>query len=138
MVARGEVWLVALDPSVGSEIRKTRPCVIVSPPEMHDYLRTVIVAPMTTGARPAPYRIAVTFQASAGGSFWTSSARWTRSGWSNDWKHQSRSSGFDTENNATSVCLRAAGGGPEGLPSSCYLSLGCTDSRSEPQRDDLV
>ncbi len=66
MVARGEVWLVALDPSVGSEIRKTRPCVIVSPPEMHDYLRTVIVAPMTTGARPAPYRIAVTFQGKRG------------------------------------------------------------------------
>ena len=66
MVARGEVWLVTLDPSVGSEIRKTRPCLIVSPPEMHDYLRTVIVAPMTTGARPAPYRIAVTFQGKRG------------------------------------------------------------------------
>jgi mRNA interferase MazF len=66
MVARGEVWLVTLDPSVGSEIRKTRPCVIVSPPEMHDYLRTVIVAPMTTRAKPAPYRIAVTFQGKRG------------------------------------------------------------------------
>jgi len=40
--------------------------VIISPPEMHDYLRTVIVAPMTTGARPAPYRIAVTFQGKRG------------------------------------------------------------------------
>jgi mRNA interferase MazF len=66
MVARGEVWLVALDPTVGSEIHKTRPCVVISPPEMHDYLRTVIVAPMTTGARPAPYRIAVTFQGKRG------------------------------------------------------------------------
>jgi mRNA interferase MazF len=66
MVARGEVWLVTPDPSVGSEIRKTRPCLIVSPPEMHDYLRTVIVAPMTTGAGPAPYRIAVTFQGKRG------------------------------------------------------------------------
>lgn len=66
MVARGEVWLVALDPSVGSEIRKTRPCLIVSPPEMHDYLHTVIVAPMTTGAKPAPYRIAVAFQGKRG------------------------------------------------------------------------
>jgi mRNA interferase MazF len=66
MVARGEVWLVTLDPSVGSEIRKTRPCVIVSPPEMHDYLRTVIVAPMTTGATPAPYRIGVGFQGKRG------------------------------------------------------------------------
>jgi mRNA interferase MazF len=58
--------LVALDPTVGSEIRKTRPGVIISPPEMHNYLRTVIVAPMTTGARPAPYRIPVTFQGKRG------------------------------------------------------------------------
>lgn len=58
-VRRGEIWLVGLDPTAGSEIQKTRPCVIVSPPEMHDYLRTVIVAPMTTGSRPAPFRIAV-------------------------------------------------------------------------------
>ena len=62
MVKRGEIWLAALDPTVGSEIQKTRPCVIVSPPEMHDYLRTVIVAPMTTGSKPAPYRVSVTFQ----------------------------------------------------------------------------
>jgi mRNA interferase MazF len=51
---------------VGSEIHKTRPGVIISPPEMHDYLHTVIVAPMTTGARPAPYRIPVTFQGKRG------------------------------------------------------------------------
>ncbi|MBK6981875.1 MAG: type II toxin-antitoxin system PemK/MazF family toxin [Betaproteobacteria bacterium] len=61
MVRRGEVWLVNLDPTVGSEIRKSRPCVIVSPPEMHDHLRTAIVATMTTGAKPAPFRIAITF-----------------------------------------------------------------------------
>ena len=61
MVTRGEVWLVNLDPTIGSEIRKSRPCVIVSPPEMHDHLRTLIVAPMTTGARPAPFRIPITF-----------------------------------------------------------------------------
>ena len=66
MVTRGEVWLVTLDPTVGSEIHKTRPGVIISPPEMHDYLRTVIVAPVTTGARPAPYRIPVTFQGKRG------------------------------------------------------------------------
>jgi mRNA interferase MazF len=42
---------------VGSEIKKSRPCVVVSPPEMHDYLRTVIVAPMTTKSRPAPFRV---------------------------------------------------------------------------------
>jgi mRNA interferase MazF len=57
MVARGDIWLVSLDPTVGSEIKKSRPCVVVSPPEMHDYLRTVIVAPMTTKSRPAPFRI---------------------------------------------------------------------------------
>ena len=66
MVRRGEIWLAALDPTVGSEIQKTRPCVIVSPAEMHDYLKTVIVAPMTTGSKPAPYRIAVTFQKKKG------------------------------------------------------------------------
>jgi mRNA interferase MazF len=59
VVTRGEIWLVNLDPTVGSEIEKTRPCVIVSPAEMHDHLRTAIVAPMTTGSRPAPFRIAV-------------------------------------------------------------------------------
>ena len=58
---RGEVWLAALDPTVGSEIQKTRPCVVVSPAEMHDHLRTVIVAPMTTGSHPAPFRIPVSF-----------------------------------------------------------------------------
>lgn len=60
-VARGDVWLVALDPTLGSEIRKTRPCVVISPPEMHDHLRTVLAAPMTTGSRPAPFHIPVLF-----------------------------------------------------------------------------
>ena len=59
MVKRGEVWLVNLDPTVGSEIQRTRPCVVISPPEMHDYLRTAIVAPMTTGSHPAPFRVSV-------------------------------------------------------------------------------
>ena len=58
-MTRGEIWLVNLDPTIGSEIRKTRPCVVVSPSEMHDYLRTVIVAPMTTKSRVAPFRIGV-------------------------------------------------------------------------------
>jgi mRNA interferase MazF len=58
-VKRGEIWLVNLDPTVGSEIRKMRPCVVVSPSEMHDHLRTVIVAPMTTKSRPAPFRIGI-------------------------------------------------------------------------------
>ena len=66
MVARGEIWLAALDPTLGSEIKKTRPCVIVSPADLHDYLRTAIVAPMTTGSRSAPYRIPITFRGKAG------------------------------------------------------------------------
>jgi mRNA interferase MazF len=57
LVTRGDVWLVTLDPTVGSEIRKARQCVVVSPPEIHDYLRIVIVAPMTSKSRPAPFRI---------------------------------------------------------------------------------
>lgn len=57
MVARGDIWLVSLDPTVGGEIKKSRPCVVVSPPEMHDYLRTVIVAPMTSKSRAAPFRV---------------------------------------------------------------------------------
>jgi mRNA interferase MazF len=59
MVTRGDIWQVTLDPTLGSEIRKARPCVVISPPEMHDHLRTVIVAPMTTGNKPAPFRIPV-------------------------------------------------------------------------------
>ena len=66
MVGRGDIWLAALDPTLGSEIRKPRPCVVVSPSEMHDHLRTVIVAPMTTGARPAPFRIPITFRGKRG------------------------------------------------------------------------
>lgn len=66
MVERGEVWLVALDPTLGSEIQKSRPCVVVSPSEMHDHLRTVLVAPMTSKGRPAPFRIEVTFKRKRG------------------------------------------------------------------------
>jgi mRNA interferase MazF len=66
VLKRGEIWLVNLDPTVGSEIQKTRPCLIISPPEMHDHLRTAIVAPMTTGSRPAPFRIAVRHSGKSG------------------------------------------------------------------------
>jgi mRNA interferase MazF len=59
-VTRGEIWLVNPGPTIGSQIRKTRPCVVVSPAEMHDHLRTVIVAPMTTKSHAAPFRIGVT------------------------------------------------------------------------------
>ena len=62
MVKRGEVWLAALNPTVGSEIRKTRPCLVISPAEIHDPLRTVIVVPMTSKSRPAPYRFALSFR----------------------------------------------------------------------------
>ncbi len=61
MVRRGDIWLATLDPTVGSEIRKTRPCLIISPAEIHDHLRTVIVAPMTSKSRPAGFRVPVTF-----------------------------------------------------------------------------
>ena len=60
MVKRGEIWLVNLDPTLGSEIKKARPCVITSPVELNDNLRTVIVAPMTSKGFSAPFRIPLT------------------------------------------------------------------------------
>ena len=57
MVARFDVYLVALDPTVGSEIQKTRPCLVISPDEMNRHIATVIVAPMTTQGRPYPSRV---------------------------------------------------------------------------------
>ena len=62
----GDIWLAQLDPTVGSEIQKTRPCVVISPVEMNAHLRTVIVAPMTTGSKPARFRIPLTFQGKQG------------------------------------------------------------------------
>jgi mRNA interferase MazF len=59
---RDEIWTVSLDPTEGSEIQKTRPCLIVSPNELNEYLRTVIIAPMTTTERPYPTRVSITFQ----------------------------------------------------------------------------
>lgn len=66
MVKRGEIWLVALDPTVGSEIKKSRPCVIVSPPELNQHLRTVLVAPMTTKGFTAPFRVPMTHAGTKG------------------------------------------------------------------------
>jgi mRNA interferase MazF len=63
---RDEVWLVSLDPTLGSEIKKTRPCVVVSPDEMNQHLRTAIVAPMTTTMRAYPTRVGLTFQGKSG------------------------------------------------------------------------
>lgn len=66
MVKRGDIWLVALGPTLGSEIRRTRPCLIVSPPELHEYLRTVIVAPLTTKSKASPYRVPITLKGTRG------------------------------------------------------------------------
>jgi mRNA interferase MazF len=65
-LARGDVHLVGLDPTLGSEIKKTRPCLIVSPDELNEHLRTVIVAPMTTGGQAYPWRVACRFQNRSG------------------------------------------------------------------------
>lgn len=65
-IERGAVYLVELDPTRGSEIQKTRPCVVVSPDELNRYLRTVIVAPMTTGGQPYPWRVPCRFQQKVG------------------------------------------------------------------------
>jgi mRNA interferase MazF len=66
IVSRGDIWLINLDPTKGSEIKKIRPCIIVSPQEMHDFLRTVIIAPMTTKGRQAPYRLPITHDGKKG------------------------------------------------------------------------
>lgn len=63
---RGDVYLVSLDPTRGSEIRKTRPCVVVSPDELNDHLGTFLVAPMTTGGHPYPFRIDCRFDGKVG------------------------------------------------------------------------
>ena len=63
---QGEVWLVALDPTTGSEMRKTRPCLVVSPDEMNQHIATVIVVPLTTRVRAYPTRIGIHFQGNTG------------------------------------------------------------------------
>ncbi len=66
VINRFEVYLVSLDPTVGGEIKKTRPCLIVSPDEMNHHIRTVIVAPMTTKGRAYPTRVACRFKGKTG------------------------------------------------------------------------
>jgi mRNA interferase MazF len=66
VVRRFDVFLVNLDPTVGSEIQKTRPCVVVSPDEMNRYIATVIIAPMTTKGKAYPTRIICQFQGKDG------------------------------------------------------------------------
>jgi mRNA interferase MazF len=65
-VRRGDVFLISLDPARGGEIQKTRPCVIVSPDELNTYLRTFIVAPLTTGGHPYPFRVPCRFENRSG------------------------------------------------------------------------
>jgi mRNA interferase MazF len=66
VIDRFDVYLINLDPTIGSEIRKTRPCLIISPDEMNRRIATVIVAPMTTKGRPYPTRVPVRFQGKEG------------------------------------------------------------------------
>lgn len=66
VVKRFEVHLVNLDPTLGSEIKKTRPCVVVSPDEMNRHIATVIVAPMTSQGQAYPTRVACKFQGKTG------------------------------------------------------------------------
>ena len=63
---RFEVWRVTLDPTLGSEIQKTRPCLVISPDEMNRHIRTVIVAPLTTAGRAYPTRVACEFAGKRG------------------------------------------------------------------------
>ena len=65
-VRRGDVFLVSLDPARGGEIQKTRPCVVVSPDELNSYLRTFVVAPLTTGGHPYPFRVSCRFEGRSG------------------------------------------------------------------------
>jgi mRNA interferase MazF len=66
VIKRFEVYLINLDPTIGSEIKKTRPCVIVSPDEMNRHINTAIIAPMTTKGRPYPTRVTCKFQRKQG------------------------------------------------------------------------
>jgi mRNA interferase MazF len=66
VIKRFDVYLVNLDPTIGSEIKKTRPCLVISPDEMNSYINTVIVAPMTTKGRVYPTRVACKFQSKQG------------------------------------------------------------------------
>ncbi len=65
-VSRGDIFLVALNPARGSEIRKRRPFVVVSPDELNAHLRTFIVAPLTTGGHPYPFRVRCRFDGKDG------------------------------------------------------------------------
>lgn len=63
---RGDVFLIALDPTIGREIKKTRPCIVVSPDELNAHLATFLVAPLTTGGHAYPFRVSCRFQGKDG------------------------------------------------------------------------
>jgi mRNA interferase MazF len=65
-ISRGDVFLVSLNPARGTEIQKTRPCVVVSPDELNAHLQTFIVAPLTTGGHPYPFRVPCSFEGRSG------------------------------------------------------------------------
>jgi len=66
VIRRFDVYLVALDPTIGSEIKKTRPCLVISPDEMNEHIATIIVAPMSTKGRTYPTRVPCRFQGKSG------------------------------------------------------------------------
>lgn len=66
VVRQYDVYIVGLDPTLGAEIQKTRPCVVVSPDEMNQHLRTVQIAPLTSNVTPYPWRVPVTFKRKQG------------------------------------------------------------------------
>lgn len=66
MVTQHDVYLVNLDPTIGSEIKKTRPCVVISPDEMNRHLATIIIAPLTTKSHDYPSRVEIRFQKKRG------------------------------------------------------------------------
>jgi mRNA-degrading endonuclease toxin of MazEF toxin-antitoxin module len=77
---RGDLHLVRLDPTLGREIKKTRPCLVVSPDELNQHLRTVVVAPVTTGGQPTRGESGVGSRDARDSWRWTGYARWIRTG----------------------------------------------------------
>ena len=85
VITRGDVHLVRLDPALGSEIRKTRRCLVVSPDELNQHLRSVIVAPMTTSDTCTRGGWPAAFRTDRGLWRWINSGQSIASAWSNDW-----------------------------------------------------
>ena len=88
---RFEIWVVSLDPVVGSEMQKPRPAVVISPDEMNNRLNTVLVAPLTRRGFVAPFRVPCQFAGSPARSPWTMFAPWTSDGWRGGWANSIQS-----------------------------------------------